>query len=145
MQMQATPGMNRNPKNLPYNSDGKREWSEGLCDCCGSCGVCCVATFFPCITYAKNKSRREYLGAHNKPHPSGGDCCGCDCFLYACLTSFTCLGWCLSISERTATRSRYSIKGNWCSSCMAVWCCLPCAMTQESREIELEERSLQRY
>ncbi|KZV89653.1 hypothetical protein EXIGLDRAFT_721146 [Exidia glandulosa HHB12029] len=145
MQMQPTPGMNRNAKNLPYNSDGKREWSEGICDYCGSCGVCCVATLFPCITYARNRSRREYLSNHNRPHPSGGDWCDCNCMLFCCLGWFTncCFPSCMAMSDRNSTRARYSIKGNCCSTCLVVWCCLPCAMTQESQELELEERAIE--
>ncbi|KZV89652.1 PLAC8-domain-containing protein [Exidia glandulosa HHB12029] len=136
--------MNRNPKGLSHNSDGKRDWSEGLCGCFGDCGTCCVATFLPCMTYSKNKSRREYLNSHGRPHPEGGDGCGGGCFLYGCLTVFTGLGWLLSVPERNATRERYSIKGSGCGSCLTVMCCLPCALTQESREIELEEQSLQK-
>ena len=39
----AQPGMvaagNRNVKNLPVGADG-RDWSNGLCGCCGDAGTC---------------------------------------------------------------------------------------------------------
>jgi hypothetical protein len=46
----AVPGMDvRNVKNLPRNANGEREWSNGLCDCCGDCGTC--ACSFPFIFF----------------------------------------------------------------------------------------------
>jgi Cys-rich protein (TIGR01571 family) len=45
------------------------------------------------------------------------------------------------VNERGNTRQRYKIAGNQCGDCMASWCCLPCVLTQESLEIEGEERS----
>ena len=45
-------------------------------------------------------------------------------------------------SNRGIIRGRYKIDGGICGDyCAACWC-TPCELTQESREIELEERSL---
>ena len=42
---------------------------------------------------------------------------------------------------RKEIRGRYSIEGG--SDFLCSWCCIPCALTQESRELALEEHSFQ--
>ncbi|CAG7847057.1 SubName: Full=Uncharacterized protein {ECO:0000313/EMBL:CCA68207.1} [Serendipita indica DSM 11827] len=146
-QPSATPGMtmvaggNRNAENKPYDSKGEREWSNGLCGCFGDCLTCCVATWCPCIVYGQNKSRIEHLEAQGYPHPDGGDSCGGDCCLHAFLSCFG-FGWVLQIGSREKIRHRYKIAGGCFGDCCASCCCNPCALTQESRELELEERSM---
>jgi hypothetical protein len=43
-QPQPIPAMtvigNRNPLNVPIEQDGRRDWSNGLCDCFGAYGTC---------------------------------------------------------------------------------------------------------
>lgn len=46
--------------------------------------------------------------------------------------------------QRGNTRARYNIKGGGLGDCCTAFCCLPCDLTQESREIELEEQSFRR-
>ncbi|KAH7101721.1 hypothetical protein BKA62DRAFT_703012, partial [Auriculariales sp. MPI-PUGE-AT-0066] len=46
------------------------------------------------------------------------------------------------MSNRAATRARYRIAGDGGSDCFSSCCCAPCALTQESRELELEEQAL---
>jgi len=54
--------------------------------------------------------------------------CGFPCFVHMGL--------------RRDVRRRYNIEGsNNCDFC-CTWCCIPCTLTQESREIELEELSI---
>jgi len=45
------------------------------------------------------------------------------------------------IGSRGDVRDRYGIRGGGCGDCLGTWCCGPCALTQERREIELEEHS----
>ncbi|EJD37523.1 PLAC8-domain-containing protein [Auricularia subglabra TFB-10046 SS5] len=147
-QMQPTPmmhqnGGNRNAKNLPLDSHGEREWSEGICGCCGAFGTCIYATCCPCMVYGKNKSRREQLDQTGTAHAGGGSACGGDCCLHAALLLCG-LGWILQIGERGATRRRYGIGGGCFGDCCAVFWCNPCALTQESQEIRLEEKTLRR-
>ncbi|KAF4581729.1 hypothetical protein EYR40_002745 [Pleurotus pulmonarius] len=148
-QPQAMPGMivapggggNRNAKNLPMDADG-REWSHGLCDCCADVGTCLIATFFPCIVYAQNKQRYEHL-ARGQPDPErGGSGLNGDCLLHGCITCCFGIGCVLQIPLRGYLRRRYSIKGGGCGDCMISCCCTPCGLTQEARELELEEASL---
>nr|ATV82107.1 PLAC8 domain protein [Strobilurus tenacellus] len=131
---------NRNAKNLPLHN-GEREWSEGLCGCTDDCGTFCVACWFPCISYGKNKRRVDHLNSKGYPDPEHGGCCNSDCMVHGCLTGCLGLGWILQIGVRSNIRTRYSIKGGGCGDCMSAWCCAPCELTQGSREIELEEQS----
>ena len=43
---------------------------------------------------------------------------------------------------RNNIRNRYNLDGDGVSDCASHICCSPCSLTQESREIELEERSI---
>ncbi|KAL7410792.1 PLAC8 family-domain-containing protein [Mrakia frigida] len=130
----------RNPAGASLTgSRGRREWTHGLCGCCSRPGICCYSCCCPCIVFSKNKSRLHHLDRYNTKHPKRGDSCSGDCFLHCCLTSFLGLGWILQIGSRGDTRDHYRIEGGCCGDCMANWCCSPCALTQEAREIELEE------
>jgi len=135
-------GGNRNARNKPFNQAGEREWSNGLCDYFGACGTCCLGAWCPCILFSKNKSRLQHLERDGTPEPHGGEGVGADCMIYCCLTSLTGFGWVLQISPRAQIRRRYRIAGGNVGDIFVSWCCVPCALTQESREIELEEHSL---
>ena len=127
----------------------------------------CFACWCPCIVYAKLQSRLSFLERNNYPHPDGGSGCNSDCFVHCCLTSLCGVGWALQvccralfpasptltsrlfflifskqIGQRSTIRDRYRISGNGCGDCMSAWCCTPCTLTQESREVALEERVL---
>lgn len=47
----------------------------------------------------------------------------------------------LQIGNRGSIRERYRIKGGSFGDCCTVFCCSPCELTQESRELDLEEQS----
>jgi Cys-rich protein (TIGR01571 family) len=47
------------------------------------------------------------------------------------------------IRTREEIRERYGISGSPISDCLVSWCCHSCSLTQERREIELEERNFQ--
>ncbi|KAF8891469.1 PLAC8 family-domain-containing protein [Gymnopilus junonius] len=134
----------KNPKGLPFDSEGRREWSSDLCAFCDdNLGTCCNALWCPCMVYAGNKARVEYLDEKDGvlPDEERGTCSG-DCWIHGLLTVFTgCVGgWVLQIPTRTSIRHRYAIAGDGLDDCCAVMCCCaPCALAQERREIELEE------
>jgi len=100
-----------------------------------------VSWFAPCVMYGKNKTRREALEQTGRPHAEGGEILGNDTITYAALNCFGC-GWILGMSNREATRGRYRIDGDSASDCFLSCCCAPCSLTQESRELELEEQAL---
>ncbi|PFH47899.1 hypothetical protein AMATHDRAFT_66586 [Amanita thiersii Skay4041] len=142
MGMTVGPGGNRNAKNVPFNPNGKRDWSNGICDCFDDCGTCLMAWFCPCMVYAQVKQRLEYLNQRGIPDPErGGSGCNGDCMVHGLLSACLGIGWVLQISNRGSVRHRYSIEGGGCGDCCTVCWCSPCQLTQESREIELEERS----
>lgn len=45
------------------------------------------------------------------------------------------------MGSRSDIRSRYDIRGEGFGDCLSSLFCRPCALTQERRELELEERS----
>lgn len=65
----------------------------------------------------------------------------------ACLFSDQAAGGSIShsaqINNRTEIRERYGIRGDTCGDCLASWLCRCCALTQERRELELEEGSFE--
>jgi len=46
---------------------------------------------------------------------------------------------------RGSVRGRYNIEGGSVGDCCTTCWCKPCALTQESREIELEEETYGKY
>jgi len=135
--MLPTSGGARNARNMALKKNGKRDWSNGLCDYCDDCGTCRLACHFASIVYGENKTRLTHLTNQGRPHPTGGDGLGSDCLIH-----FFCCGWICQIGERKRVRERYDIDGNCCYDCCAVCFCGPCALTQESREIQLEEETM---
>jgi len=130
---------NLNALNRPFDSQGEREWSFKLCDCCGDgWTVCMKSTFCPCVIYSQNKTRLDHLEREGRPHPDGGDSCGTDCLIYYCLGSIN-WSWLLQMAERTRLRRRYSIEGSGFGDCCESFWCGCCANIQAARELALEE------
>ncbi|KAH8829444.1 PLAC8 family-domain-containing protein [Flagelloscypha sp. PMI_526] len=143
--MTLTAGGSRNAKNLAIQSDG-REWTYGLFDCCDDGSTCMMSWCCPCVVYSQTKHRLSYLQRHDKPDPEvGGDFCSGTCCGYAALNAFCGLSFALQISTRSTMRSRYNIRGDGCSDCFTAFCCRPCELTQEHREVLLEEESYPGY
>ncbi|KDQ10422.1 hypothetical protein BOTBODRAFT_115942 [Botryobasidium botryosum FD-172 SS1] len=132
---------NLNARNMPVRIDGSRDWSNSIADCFADCNTCLTACCCPCIVYAQNKSRFESLDRNAYPHPYAGDSLGLDCVLYCLLSPLLCSGTGLQSCVRGDIRRRYGITGDGCSDCTTSLCCMACALTQESMELELEERS----
>ena len=51
----------------------------------------------------------------------------------------------VQLGDRRNLRSRYNIRGSAVNDCLTAWCCRSCALTQERREIELEENSFEEF
>ncbi|KAH9046620.1 PLAC8 family-domain-containing protein, partial [Lactarius hengduanensis] len=135
-------GGNRNALNREVGTDGRRDWSHGLFDCTAECAVCCWAMWCPCVVYSKNKRRLLYLQNRGIPLPGGGQRFNDDCCIYGCLL-IPGYAWVLQIGTRADIRARYSIRGSSMDDCLTSWCCHSCSLTQERREIELEENSFE--
>lgn len=137
--MMAVPGSgSRNAHNLARDSRNEREWSNGICGCCDDGQTFCLAWVCPSMVYARNKTRLSHLRTQGLPHPTGGETCGSDCFMY----HFFGIGWVFQLRERERVRRRYGIAGSGCGDYCTVCWCNPCALAQESLEIRLEERSM---
>ncbi|TPX60639.1 hypothetical protein SpCBS45565_g07471 [Spizellomyces sp. 'palustris'] len=101
-----------------------KDWAHSLFDCFGDFGTCCLACLAPCYVYATNKQ------SMNK-----NDGCFGDCLMYYCATQCGC-GPCIGSGGRASVRSKYNITGDSCSDFCAHCFCVPCALTQEKREID---------
>jgi len=136
--MQA--GGNRNANNLPI-VDGQRDWSYGPFDCLADPLTCVVSWFLPCVSYGRNRARYQALenGAVSKDPMEG--VISNDSIIYGVAHCFGCGGF-IGMGGRGLTRSRYSLRGDQATDFALACCCAPCSLTQESREIELEEQSL---
>jgi Cys-rich protein (TIGR01571 family) len=99
------------------------------------------AVFCPCVVYANNAARLEHLDRHDAPHPSPGTIDFAQCCVHACATLF-CFSCCLSGCLRGQVRERYEIHGSGMGDCAESFVLYPCALHQETREIELEESVL---
>jgi Cys-rich protein (TIGR01571 family) len=92
-----------------------------------------VSCFAPCIVYGRVKHRYEYLEAKGQADPTeGGELLSFN----QTLMPFPQMG------NRANIRARYSVQGDTVMDVLSSCCCAPCALTQESRELELEEESL---
>ncbi|KAF8490358.1 PLAC8 family-domain-containing protein [Russula emetica] len=131
-------GGNRNAKNRPIGPDGKRDWSFGLFDCFARCGLCCSSAWCPCVVYSKNKQRLHSLQTRGTPLADSGETYDSNCCIYFGLGGSS---WVLLLRTREEVRERYGIRGTGYGDCLTLWCCRACALTQERREIELEESS----
>ncbi|KAH9969284.1 PLAC8 family-domain-containing protein [Lactifluus volemus] len=136
-------GGNKNSLNCEIGADGKRNWSYGLFDCFGECGLCCWAAFCGCVVYGKNRQRLHHLQREGAALPGGGERYADHCMIYGLLAPCH-HGWVLQVNQRTELRERYNIRGSIYEDLFSSWCCRSCSLTQERREIELEEMSLNR-
>ncbi|KAH9052690.1 PLAC8 family-domain-containing protein [Lactarius vividus] len=137
-------GGNKNASNREVGADGRRDWSHDLFDCTSACGLCCWAAWCPCVVYTKNKQRLQHLQTRGTPLPGGGERYDSNCCIYGCLV-IPGYAWILQIGTRADIRGRYSIRGDTVGDCLTSWCCHSCSLTQERREIELEENSFEGY
>jgi len=141
--MSVAPGAggNRNALNKPLGPSGQRDWSFGTFSCFSACGTCLFSWCCSCLAYGKNSSRLQHLNTQGTVHPSGGDMFNSECLTYFALLYCGCP--CLvHMGHRRDIRQRYNIEGSGGPDFLCTWCCIPCSLTQESREIELEEHSL---
>ncbi|KAH9993551.1 PLAC8-domain-containing protein [Russula vinacea] len=133
-------GGNKNANNCPIGDDEKRDWSFGLLDCSSRCDLYCQAVWCPCVVYSKNRQRMRHLQQHGAPLPGGGETFDKQCCIYAALI-IPCYAWLMLKHSRDIARERYGIRADAYGNCLTAYFCRPCSLTQERREIELEENS----
>nr|GAT60279.1 predicted protein [Mycena chlorophos] len=133
-------GGNRNALNLPF-TDGEREWSRGVFTCLEDPLTCVVSWFLPCVSYGRNRARYNALEAGNVSKDPMEGIISNESIIYGVAHCFGC-GGLIGMGGRAQTRGRYAIRGDGATDFLLACCCAPCSLTQESRELELEEQSL---
>jgi Cys-rich protein (TIGR01571 family) len=101
-------------------------WSTGLCDCFDDCGNCCVTCLCPCITFGQVAEIID----------RGSTSCGASGALYALVMLLTGCQCVYSCFYRAKMRAQYGLQEKPCADCCIHWCCEPCALCQEYRELK---------
>lgn len=116
-----------------YNTAANGSFSTGLCSWCaepGGCGLCMSSTFCCCCQYGRNVEKLDPQQA-----TCGGSCCGAG-WLYCLFYHFG-----LSVIPQCITRGEIrrinGLQPSPCADCLTSWCCQPCGMCQEAREIKI--------
>ncbi|TKY60960.1 PLANT CADMIUM RESISTANCE 2 [Spatholobus suberectus] len=122
-QQSSAPGFpvaySKNPHPQPKAQD---DWSTGLCDCFSNFKNCCMTCWCPCITFGQIA---EIVDKGETTRGASG----------ALYTLVGC-GWLHSCFYRTKMRRQYMLKESPCWDCLVHFCCEPCALCQEYRELE---------
>ncbi|XP_071686361.1 protein PLANT CADMIUM RESISTANCE 3-like [Rutidosis leptorrhynchoides] len=111
---------------VPPHHRVNANWSTSLCACCSDVSNCCVTCWCPCITFGQIA---EIVDKGNTP-------CALHGGLYAVIQAFTCVGCLYSCLYRTKMRSQYGLREVPCNDCLVHFCCEPCALCQEYRELK---------
>ncbi|RZC58265.1 hypothetical protein C5167_005564 [Papaver somniferum] len=101
-------------------------WSTGLCGCFDDCSNCCLTCWCPCITF----------GQISEILDRGSSACGVNGALYTLIAILTGCSWVYSCMYRSKFRKTYNLEGNSCTDCLIHFCCEPCALCQEYRELK---------
>jgi len=136
-------GGNRNAAGCPIGPDGKRSWSFGLFNCFSRCDLCFWSSWCPCVVFSKNKQRLHSLQQRGTPLAGDGETFDGHCAIYGGINILTCYGWIMQLRSREEVRERYGIRGGPFEDLLSSCIFRACALTQERREIELEEGSFQ--
>eukprot|EP00658_Telonema_sp_P-2_P001257 TRINITY_DN10474_c0_g1_i1.p2 TRINITY_DN10474_c0_g1~~TRINITY_DN10474_c0_g1_i1.p2 ORF type:complete len:214 (+),score=38.34 TRINITY_DN10474_c0_g1_i1:112-753(+) len=121
------------------------QFAAGLCDCCTpGCGTCCWAC---CCASCAFGDLASLLDPND--HCCGGNYGGACCLHYM-LGGFMTMGlvvftgiyvptfnWIATCPMRGAVRNKYQIDGDECSDCLLAWCCDPCTIVQQTKEVRL--------
>nr|AFM43804.1 fruit weight 2.2-1 protein [Dimocarpus longan] len=101
------------------------QWSTGFCHCCDDPANCFITCFCPCITFGQIAEIVD----------RGSTSCAANGTIYGLLamTGFACL---YSCCYRSKLRGQYDLEESPCVDCLAHFCCEPCALCQEYRELK---------
>jgi Cys-rich protein (TIGR01571 family) len=121
----------------------------------------CFSAVCPCIVYSRNRQHLRSLQYQGTPLLAEGEKIDEHCCIYCGLVItgyqwllhvrpedvecmiFRLIPGCVQVRPREEIRERYGIRGGPFQDCLISWFCRSCALTQEHREIELEERNFQ--
>lgn len=104
------------------------KWTSGLCGCCYDVHTCCWTLWCPCVQIGRNT---ELITDGET------DCVTSACLWYSLqlLTAGAC-GWLPLWRVRATLRRRYALPGSACHDALATFCCWPCSVCQEARELK---------
>ncbi|MED6180506.1 hypothetical protein PIB30_011023 [Stylosanthes scabra] len=109
-----------------YTNSEKVEWSTGLFDCFSDMKNCLVTCLCPCITFGQIAEMID----------RDSSSCAISGAIYAMILFFfgsPCIYSCL---YRTRMRKQFLLKENLCMDFTVHFCCEPCALCQEYRELQ---------
>ncbi|GLC41884.1 hypothetical protein PLESTM_001262000 [Pleodorina starrii] len=144
---------------MTMKAPARNDWTTTLFDCCAQpsgLGFCFYALCCPSCAYGSNVELMEpvrlwarlgsivldmvafpklLLGRPADQHVMccGGHCCGA-CCAYTCMACLGCPCM-LQMMARGYIRNKYGIPGGGCGDFLVTWCCTPCALCQERREL----------
>jgi len=95
-------------------------WKSSIFDCFKDIPNCCMGFCCPCVLFGMNQRALD-----------GGDQCAYTC-IYCAVNQSPCL---VHYPRRQEFRRRYHLQEDLPDLC-ASWCCSPCAICQESREMK---------
>ncbi|CAI9278478.1 unnamed protein product [Lactuca saligna] len=102
------------------------QWSTGLFECDSDVSNCCITCWCPCIP----------LGQIAEITDKGSTSCVVHGTLYTILLVLTGCQWIYSCMYLSKMRQQYLLPEEPCNDCLVHFCCEPCAMCQEYRELK---------
>lgn len=108
----------------------EQPWSTGLFDCFADFRSCAWGFAIPCLLYSKTYARLR-TSPSTAEHVSF---CNSTCWGHAC-----CGGAFWQMRQRSEIRYRYGLIGSEAGDICTHYCCGPCALCQEEREVKARE------
>ncbi|GIL48754.1 hypothetical protein Vafri_5192 [Volvox africanus] len=111
----------------------KKSWTTGLFDCAAEPSgesFCLYACFCTVCAYGRNVELME----PGELVFFGGNCAAACCSYYL-VNLFTGCPCMLHMLARGYIREKYNIPGDSFEDILITWCCIPCALCQEHREL----------
>ncbi|KAJ8453142.1 hypothetical protein Cgig2_008026 [Carnegiea gigantea] len=110
---------------------GTVPWSPRLCHCCDDPANCLVTTFCPCITFGQIAELFKltvigYIYA----------ACALSGTIYGLLMAFSGCPCLYSCCYRSRITGHYDLEETPSADCLVHFCCEPCALCQEYRELK---------
>ncbi|XP_052814803.1 cornifelin homolog A-like [Mya arenaria] len=96
------------------------KWEHGLFSCFDDLGICILAYLVPCVIFKQNAEDMK----------EG------ECLVGGFVLFFPILGCYKAVRIRGKLREDNQIEGSTCLDVLTLSFCLPCALTQEMREIK---------
>lgn len=109
------------------------KWNAKLCGCFNDCDTCCISFFLPCWQFGIN-TQELGLGVFCDSTSTVPNT-----ILYCMCCPFLGMAYTLATVQRAEVRDKYGIRGSLLSDFCASLFCLPCTLSQISREIRLHE------